>query len=139
VDTESGGAASLHGAAGFLEVRVINGNLAHKAVMAVSVGDIALVFDVPTLTTELAFTQEVAESRIMVLAPAPFAERFTSCGFLPPRILEDIHPFESNSMGETCTTTKTATYVGIDHVGDTKGGVCVHEEFVGDPGLLLVC
>jgi hypothetical protein len=110
---------------GFLEVGVIDGNLACKAVMAVSVGDIALVFDVPTLITELASMQEVAESRIMVLTPAPFAERFASCGFLSPRIFEDIYPFESNSMGETCTTTKTATYVGVDHMGDVKGSVCV--------------
>jgi hypothetical protein len=48
--------ASPRGAVGFLEVRVIDGNLARKAVMAVSVGDIALFFDVPTLITELAFT-----------------------------------------------------------------------------------
>jgi hypothetical protein len=115
--------ASPCGAAGFLEVRVIDGNLACEAMMAVSVGDIALVLDVPTLTTKLALTQEVAESRVVVLAPTPFAKRFTTCGFLSPWILKDIHPFKSNSMGETCATTETTTYVGVDHVGDSKGGI----------------
>jgi hypothetical protein len=44
------------GAVGFLEVNVINGDFACKAVMAVSVGSIAFVFDVPALTTKLALT-----------------------------------------------------------------------------------
>jgi hypothetical protein len=102
---------------------VIDGNLAREAMMAVPVGDITLVLDVPTLTTKLALTQEVAKSRIVVLTSTPFAKRFAARGFLSPWVFEDVHPFKSNSVGEACAATKSAAYIGIDHVGNTKGGV----------------
>jgi hypothetical protein len=93
--------------------------------MAVLVGDVALVFDVPTLTTKLALTQEVTKSRIMVLTPIPFAKCFATCGFLPPWIFKGIHSFKSDSMREVCTTAEATTNVSIDYVGDAKGGVCI--------------
>jgi hypothetical protein len=84
---------------------------------------ITLVLDVPMVVTELALMQEVTESSVVVLVFAPFTESFTVCQLFPPWVFEDIHFFKSNSVREMHTTSKAATYVGVDHMCDAKGSV----------------
>jgi hypothetical protein len=126
-------------AACLLEIDVVDGNFARESVVTVGMRDIAFIFDVSAAIAELAFTQEMTEPSIVVLTPAPLTEVFAAGEFLHPRIFQHVHPVSLNCVREVSPTPKPSSDIGVDHVCDTERGVSIHEVFVGDPHLFLIC